>query len=89
MDEHLKQRPLRFSFLTRIIQEGRARPKEEPEGSAKAILKRTILRDSGDRFGQSDRESFLMKGKMLSASKKPLDAQLQHFLVALNERIGK
>lgn len=77
--EHLL-RPARFS---------RASDRSEEEGSAKDILKRTIIKDSANRFGERARENFLMKGKMLSASKKPLENQMHSFLLCLNERINR
>lgn len=78
--EHLALRPVRFS---------RTSDRSEEEASAKDILKRTIIKDSANRFGERARENFLMKGKMLSASKKPLENQMHSFLLCLNERINR
>lgn len=80
--EHLALRPLRLSRTS-------DRSEQHEEASAKDILKRTIIRDTTNRFGEKTRDSFLMKGKMLSASKKPLDSQMHSFLLCLNERIHR
>ena len=80
--EHLALRPVKFSRTS-------DRSEQCEEASAKDILKRTIIRDSGSRFGERARENFLMKGQMLSASKKPLENQMHSFLLCLNERINR
>jgi hypothetical protein len=41
------------------------------------------------KYVEKPKDNFLMKGKMLSATKKPIECQMASFLLGMNERITK